>query len=335
MPRPMIFRLVLCALLCGGTLEAYATFSIVAIDPQTGEVGSAGASCIAGSIILSDPHPGVGVVHTQAYWNAQNQAYASMLMDQGYSPDAIIDSLVANDAQNNPTIRQYGVIDLVDGGRSAAYTGVNCTDYANHILGPVYAVQGNILLGPEILDGMVDGFVNTPGPLSDKLMAALQGAKVVGADTRCLDDNKSSISAFIRVARPDDGAELYLDLNVNNTGFGQDPIDVLQDLYDEWKASSSAPGVEDRPGDILFLKAGPNPFHEVIEVVFGLPSEQAVILKVFDVTGRDVTTLVSGVRRAGRYRVSWSAEGLARGIYVLRLDAEDVSLSHKVLLLGH
>ena len=63
-----------------------ATFSIVAVDTTTGEVGSAGGSCIAGSIIISDIHPGVGAIHTQSYYLPSNQNYASSLMDEGYSP---------------------------------------------------------------------------------------------------------------------------------------------------------------------------------------------------------------------------------------------------------
>ena len=101
------------------------TFSIVAVDTITGQVGSAGASCIQGSIIISDIHPGVGAIHTQSYWNAINQDSASSLMDQGYPHQDIIDWLVANDSQNDPTIRQYGIVDLIDGGRSAGYTGEN------------------------------------------------------------------------------------------------------------------------------------------------------------------------------------------------------------------
>jgi len=215
-----------------GAKVAVATFSIVAVDPVTQEVGSAGASCIAGSIIISDVHPGLGVIHTQAWWRAQNQNYARTLMNQDHSPEAIIDSLVANDAQGNPTIRQYGIVDLVGGGRSAGHTGVNCNDYKNHNLSPTYAIAGNILLGQQILDDMEQAFLTTPGPLADKLMAALQGANVAGADTRCL-PNKPAISAFIRVARPDDVvSSLFLDLNVNDTSSSQNPIDLLQDAYD-------------------------------------------------------------------------------------------------------
>ena len=214
------------------------TFSIVAIDPETGEVGSAGASCIAGSIIISDIHPGVGAIHTQSYWNGANQNNASDLMDEGASPAEIIDYLINNDIGNNPSIRQYGIVDLFEGGRSAAYTGENCSDYKGHILGDTYSIQGNILLGSEILENMENQFLNTQGDLSQKLMASLQGANIPGADTRCLDDNISSLSAFIRLAKQNDlNNDYYLDINVHNVefvGYHIDPIDSLQTLFDTW-----------------------------------------------------------------------------------------------------
>ena len=87
-----------------------ATFSIVAIDTLTGQIGSAGASCISNSIIISDMLPGIGVIHTQSYWNEINQDSAGNLMEQGYSPQEIIEWLVNNDAENNPSIRQYGIL---------------------------------------------------------------------------------------------------------------------------------------------------------------------------------------------------------------------------------
>ncbi len=214
---------------------SFSTFSIVAVDLENGLVGSAGASCIAGSIIISDIHPGVGAIHTQSYWSGYNQIMASDMMDLGLSPNEIIDYIVENDVSNNPTIRQYGIVDIYNGGRSAAYTGSNCMDYKNHILGPNYAIQGNILLDENILLSMEQGFNETIGTFTDKLMAALQGANVAGADSRCLDNNTSSLSAFIRVAKPlDEEDDYYLDLNVNNTSNGNEPIDLLQELYNQW-----------------------------------------------------------------------------------------------------
>ena len=166
------------------------TFSIVAVDTITGEIGSAGASCVGpiggvGAFILSDVIEGVGAIHTQASYLAQNQQNARNKMLEGLSPQQIIEWLVANDAQNNPTIRQYGIVDLTRDGESAAYTGANCTNYKNHITGPGYAIQGNILLGQVIIDTMQSAYLNTNGPLADRLMATLQAAKILGADTRC------------------------------------------------------------------------------------------------------------------------------------------------------
>ena len=213
----------------------FSTFSIVAVDLENGLVGSAGASCIAGSIIISDIHPGVGAIHTQSYWSGYNQIMASDMMDLGLSPNEIIDYIVENDVSNNPTIRQYGIVDIYNGGRSAAYTGSNCMDYKDHILGPNYAIQGNILLDENILLSMEQSFNETIGTFTDKLMAALQGANIAGADSRCLDNNTSSLSAFIRVAKPlDEEDDYYLDLNVNNTSNGNEPIDLLQELYNQW-----------------------------------------------------------------------------------------------------
>lgn len=219
------------------------TFSIVAVNPATGEVGSAGASCIAGSIIISDIHPGVGAIHTQSYWNQSNQDSASSLMDLGYSPEEIIDWLIENDAQNNPSIRQYGIIDLIDNGRSAGFTGENCFDYKNHILGQTYAIQGNILLGQEILDSMEIAFTSTYGTLDEKLIAALLAANVPGADTRCLPYGTPALSAFIRMAKSEDENDsFFMDINVQSCPTNLSPIDSLFTLYWDWKSSQTMMG---------------------------------------------------------------------------------------------
>lgn len=219
------------------------TFSIVAVNPATGEVGSAGASCIAGSIIISDIHPGVGAIHTQFYWNQSNQDSASSLMNLEYSPEEIIDWLIENDAQNNPSIRQYGIIDLIDNGRSAGFTGENCFDYKNHILGQTYAIQGNILLGQEILDSMEIAFTSTYGTLDEKLIAALLAANVPGADTRCLPYGTPALSAFIRMAKSEDENDsFFMDINVQSCPTNLSPIDSLFTLYWDWKSSQTMMG---------------------------------------------------------------------------------------------
>lgn len=217
------------------------TFSIVAIDSITKEVGSAGATCgdavlwpgTRGAVLISDIIPGLGAIHTQSYWNEQNQDQAHEKLLEGYTAEEIISWLIYNDAENNPSVRQYGAITLInDSIKSDAYTGENCFDYKNHIIGDNYAIQGNILLGQSILDSMESRFLNTPGTLSEKLMASLQGAKVIGADTRCYDSQVSSLSAFLRVAKSDDPPnDFYIDIIVEATPDLIDPIDVIQEEF--------------------------------------------------------------------------------------------------------
>ncbi len=259
------FTLLLILFLLSPVIHAQDTFSIVAIDTLTGEIGSAGASCIddnqitGGAIIISDILPGRGAIHTQAYWLSTNQQHAHDRMVEGLSPQEIIDWLEANDAQNNPTKRQYGIVDMDADShpRSAAFTGINCDDYKNHIVGPNYSIQGNILLGQEVLDNMEQNFLNAEGSLAEKLMATLQGAKMPGADTRCTSEGVSSLSAFIRVAWPSDtNGVFYLDLNVPSTPYGVEPIDSLQVLFNEWQGIHV--GVKELDQDAR-LKIYPNP----------------------------------------------------------------------------
>lgn len=293
--------LLLLLLLSGPGLFSQDTFSIVAIDSITGEIGSAGASCVGssssyphGAQILSDVIPGIGAIHTQASWHATNQQNAHNRMMQGLSPQEIIDFLVANDVGNNPTIRQYGIVDYNGGHpRSAAYTGVNCMDYKNHRAHLNYSIQGNILMGQEILDSMESRFLNTAGTLADRLMAALQGAKVIGADTRCGIHNTSSQSSFLRVARLNNQPDsLYLDLYMaypqNLTGiYPVDPIDSLQTLYDDWKVYV---GVKDKPG-------GFNPCLKVYTEMSGTATfdfslchnHEGSRVEIYDITGRRIT----------------------------------------------
>ncbi len=321
-------------LFCNNTI-AQDTFSIVAIDPVTGQVGSAGASCHPDCTILSDVHPGWGVVHTQATWLAANQNYAKTLMDMHLHPQAIIDSLVAHDAQNNPHIRQYGIVDLLNGGRTAAYTGVNCTNWKGHIIGPTYTIQGNILLGQRIIDSMQSRFVNTQGTLAQKLMAALQGAKVIGADTRCA-PNTSSQSAFIRVANVGDTTgPLYLNLKVTNSvkpPYGRDPIDSLQVLFNNWLTGIYGYS-EVMPEKTILYQNYPNPFNPSTNLKFDIKKDEFVSLKIYNLLGEEIAVIINSNLKAGRYDMKWEPNGLASGIYYYRLSTETFTDTKRMVLI--
>lgn len=225
------------------TANAQDTFSIVAVDPVTGEVGSAGASCVdlfqttfSTDDFLSVLIPGVGAINTQAYYLASNQNNATAQMQAGQTPSEIIQWLVANDIQGTPEIRQYGVAAIVNNlPEASAYTGNSTNDYKNHIIGSNYAIQGNILLGQEVLDSMEVRFLAEEGDLACKLMAALQGANMVGADTRCAPDGTSSLFAFVKVSQPSDafGSPSFLVSVRTYDNSGIEPIDSLQILFDQ------------------------------------------------------------------------------------------------------
>ena len=159
------------------------TFSIVAVDSVTGEVGSAGASCVdlfqfglPSDDFIGQLIPGLGAINTQAWYIPENQNNATNQMNAGSTPNEVIAWLIENDVQNQPERRQYGIVSYNNGSpESAGFTGTSTDDYKNHILGPNYAIQGNILLGQGVLDAMESAFLNETGNLSSKLMAALLG----------------------------------------------------------------------------------------------------------------------------------------------------------------
>jgi uncharacterized Ntn-hydrolase superfamily protein len=308
------------------------TFSIAAIDPSNNQVGSAGASCYnisPGCIILSDVHPGVGVIHTQASWLAANQNYARTLMNLGLTPQQIIDSLVAHDAQGNPLPRQYGIIYL--NGQVGAYTGTGCTDWKGHLTGPTYSIQGNILMGEQIVDSMRSRFLNTPGQLAIRLMAALQGAKVIGADTRCT--LTSSLSAFIRVANTNDpqGGPYFLDINVPSTHTGRDPIDSLQVLFNMWLTTGLSEFSNVVPKEYSLFQNYPNPFNPTTIIRFDIMKQADVKIVIYDILGNEVAKLVDvNNLPAGSYSVDFDAKNLASGVYAYKMISGDYSTTKKM-----
>ena len=186
-------------------VQSQDTFSIVAVDLATGEVGSAGASCVdlnetthSNDDFLGELFPGIGAINTQAYYNKSNQIRARNRMNLGETPSQIIQWLINNDITNQSNLRQYGIVAIINGlAESAAHTGTATDNHKNHITGSNYSIQGNTILGDEVLNSMETKFINSNGDLACKLMAALQGANIVGADTRCSANGTSSLFAFV------------------------------------------------------------------------------------------------------------------------------------------
>ena len=306
------------------------TFSIVAMDPITGEVGSAGASCVdldANNLptddFLGELFPGLGAINTQAYYIPANQANARARMNEGYTPSEIIEWLINNDVQNQPQFRQYGIVGKVgENIETAAYTGVATDDYKNDITGPNYSIQGNILLGEEVLNGMEAGFLNTEGDLACKLMGALQGANIVGADFRCTNNGTSSLFAFVKVAQPSDifGDPSFL-LSVRTGSSDQiEPITELQILFDENRDCESL-GLSKFDNDFPFS-------------IYPNPSNNFVSLRALsDLETYNVTIIsITGAVVYNSYFISntvINVSGISKGIYFINITNKNASYTSK------
>ncbi len=327
------------AFTCLGLTHAQDTFSIVAVDSATGQVGSAGASCISADNLalyfpnddpdfLGDLLPGLGAINTQASYLPGNQDNAHEQLMMGNTPQQVVGWLAANDVQGNPGVRQYGVAALINGQPMAAgYTGANCFDYKNHRVGPNYSIQGNILLGVQILDSMEARYLAAEAAgkcLAERLMEALQGAKVPGADTRCLSNGTSAMFAFLKVADPnDDAANPMLRLFVSYNPVGIEPIDSLQARFDE-AAPCFTSFAKEKNEDFQFL-ISPNPTSGAFELQFAGAMPEGLRLEVFDATGK---------RQLQQKDVAFGSPLFVKtpGVYFVRLTAKNGEMGWEKLV---
>ena len=280
------------------TSFAQDTFSIVAVDSVTGEVGSAGASCVdlfqttlGSDDFLGQLIPGVGAINTQAYYLPANQNNATNQMNLGQTPSEIIQWLVANDVQGTPQFRQYGIAAMINGSpETAGYTGASTDDYKNHIVGPNYSIQGNILLGQQVLDSMESRFLNEDGDLACKLMAALQGANIVGADTRCASNGTSSLFAFVKVAQPTDvfGSPSFVASVRTANNAGIEPIDSLQIKFNQVHPCGNAALSESSQLE-KSITISPNPTNDFIIIESNLEEDKKGLVAVYNIDGAIMT----------------------------------------------
>jgi len=316
-----LFLFVFTALAAG--MRSQDTFSIVAADSVTREVGSAGASCvdlfqfgIADASFLGDLLPDTGAINSQAAYVAGNQTNARIRMRAGDDPAQVVAWLMANDVGGNSSTRQYGVVGFTGANVSAAgFTGTNCMNYKNHVTGSIngiyYSIQGNILLGQLVLDSMEQRFRSAQGDLACRLMAALQGAKMVGADTRCATNNTSSLFAFLKVAQPTDayGNPSFIVTVKTNNNDSIEPIDTLQTLFD-MQRSCLAVGANEL-AKATYFRIYPNPAANTI-TVFADASLNGTAYTIRNSLGQVVLEgKFSGVR------TPINIQSLAKGVYFM------------------
>lgn len=169
------------SLLTAKPAEPVATFSIVAHDPETGELGVAVASrFFAVGSVVPWARADVGAVATQAYANTTYGPRGLELLAAGFSVEEVVSRLTGSDDQ--PQRRQFGIVDAQ--GNSATYTGEECNAWAGGRHGAHYACQGNILASKEVVIAMENAFLETEGTLAERMYAALTAGEAKGGDAR-------------------------------------------------------------------------------------------------------------------------------------------------------
>jgi len=192
-------------------LQPTSTFSIVAFDPKTGDLGVAVASkFLAVGSVVPYAKAGVGAIATQSFANTTFGPKGLELLRKGLTPSQVLKQLLASDKDRE--FRQVGIVDAK--GRAAAFTGKKCLPWAGHIVGKGFAVQGNILAGEQVVKAMAKAFQETQGELAERLMAALEAGEQAGGDAR------GKQSAAILVVRKGAGYggfdDRYIDLRVDD-----------------------------------------------------------------------------------------------------------------------
>jgi len=202
------------------------TFSIVAIDPQNGDMGVAVASRYfsVGSVVPW-AMAGVGAVATQADVNVGYGQQAIDLLRQGMTAQEVLNKLLADDTFQGKDGRQVAIVDAK--GNVAAYTGPHAPNWAGDRQGKTWSAQGNILVGAQVPESMGKAFEATQGELAEKLFAALKAGDSAGGDSR------GRQSASMLVVRKGGGRntnnDRYIYINVDDN---PDPFTELRRLLD-------------------------------------------------------------------------------------------------------
>jgi uncharacterized Ntn-hydrolase superfamily protein len=158
------------------------TWSIIARDPQTGQIGIAVATRFF-AVGARVPHiaPGIGGIATQALVNPYYGIDGVKLLREGRSPLEVIDALITTDGGREA--RQLHVMDIK--GRIAARTGRECIDWCGHIQGDGFSLAGNMLAGAAVLDDTAKAYTaNAALPFAQRLIAAMKAGEAAGGDKR-------------------------------------------------------------------------------------------------------------------------------------------------------
>jgi uncharacterized Ntn-hydrolase superfamily protein len=243
-----------------------ATYSIVARDAATGELGVAVQShwFSVGSVVPW-AEAGVGAVATQSFIEPSYGPLGLQAMRDGASAPDALRKLVAQDPHSE--VRQVAYVDAQ--GRVAAHTGDKCIPAAGHRVGDAYSVQANMMLTDEVPDAMARAFESAEGPLAERMLAALEAAQSVGGDIR----GKQSAAVIVVRARPSERpwTDRLVDLRVEDD---EHPLVELKRVlklkraYDEMNLGDEAMAAGEMPAALAHYTAAEEMFPDNDEFVF-------------------------------------------------------------------
>jgi uncharacterized Ntn-hydrolase superfamily protein len=248
------------------------TWTIVAVDTTTGDVGVAGASCVPNlhADALAALVPGKGAAATQALFALENRNRVFQLLQTGASADEIIQLVSDPKSDSRVAQRQYGVVTISNGSASArAFTGSENLEWAGaqQDIGMSATIQGNSLVSEAVVSNALQAFRSDSeldhNTLPDRLMRALEAGSAAGGDARCNNGQieQTAATAVILVARGTDEPYATSRIGVTDMGttdapwlaistteslLGPNPIVELRERYDVWRDENLA-GTETSP----------------------------------------------------------------------------------------
>lgn len=242
------------------------TYSIVARDPNTGELGVAVQShWFSVGPIVAWAEAGVGAVATQSFVDPSYGKLGLELMRSGKSAPDALKSLLAGDEGRE--VRQVAMIDSQ--GRVDAWTGKNDIAAAGHLVRQNFSVQANLMLNDKVWPAMAHAFENTKGDLADRMLAALEAAQTVGGDIR----GKQSAALVVVTGKPTGQAwkDRTFDLRVDDS---PEPLKelrrlvTLQRAYNHMNAGDLAVEKKDNEGALREYSAAERLVPDNAEMIY-------------------------------------------------------------------
>ena len=221
--KSFTFILSLVCLYAETPLRPISTYSIVALDAETGQLGVAVQShWFSVGTVVPWAKAGVGAVATQSIAEPSYGPKGLALMEKGTPADEALQSLLAKDIGKN--VRQVAMVDAQ--GNVGVHTGSRCISHASHLTGKNYSVQANIMAKSTVPSAMVQAFESTTGDLAERMLAALDAAEAEGGDLR----GRQSAAMLVVSGEPtgDPWTDRIVDLDVADH---ENPLIELRRLY--------------------------------------------------------------------------------------------------------